>query len=154
MKTIYCRPTSILSNCLDSLPAEPSPELINNLLLDELYMLYKEYELFKERYLKRRKWKHCTNRGCIVWSWCVIKPWFTRICKKMILTYSLVVGSFYLFTLQCTKITNYPRFEFPFVEVSSSIYLLQLCIALILLSECKIMQSILSFIFLSFMWKQ
>ena len=106
LKTIYCRLSSILSGCLDNLSAEPCPELINNSLLDEAYMFYKEYELFRESYLKRRKWKHCTNFGCIVWSWCVIKPWFRRICKKMIWTCSLVVGSFYLFTLQCRKINS------------------------------------------------
>ena len=106
LKTIYCRLSSILSGCLDNLSPEPSPELINNSLLDEPCMFYQEHELFKESYLKRRKWKHCTNFGCIVWSWRVIKPCFTRICKKMIWTCSFVVESLYLLTLQCTKITT------------------------------------------------
>ena len=58
-KTIYCRPSSILTRSLDNLSAERNPELIKNSLLDELCMFYKKNGLLKERYLKRRRWKHC-----------------------------------------------------------------------------------------------
>ena len=58
-KTIYFGPSSILTISLDNLSAERNPELINNSLLDELCMFYKKNGLLKERYLKRRRWKHC-----------------------------------------------------------------------------------------------